>query len=52
MGHYLQSNEYYHFQIIFFENFPGIVKYIYFDATDKGDTCTIGLQSIYLFYLK
>ncbi|CAF5168339.1 unnamed protein product, partial [Rotaria sp. Silwood1] len=44
MSHYIEINQYYHFQIIFFEDSPGIVQYKYFDATDQGDTCTIGVQ--------
>ncbi len=50
MSHYLEANEYYHFQIIFKENSSGIVQYKYFDATDGGDSCTIGVQSIRLFF--
>ena len=46
MSHYIQPNQFYHFQVIFFENNPGIVQYKYFDATDGGDTCTIGVQGI------
>lgn len=51
MSHYVLPNEYYHFQVIFFEYYPGIVQFKYFDATDGGDTCTIGVQGIY-FILK
>lgn len=46
MSHYVMPTEYYHFQISFFENYPGIVQFKYFDATDGGDTCTIGVQGI------
>jgi hypothetical protein len=51
MSHYIEPNQYYHFQIIFFENLPGIVQFIYFDATDGGDTCEIGVQSIFIVFL-
>lgn len=44
MSHYLEQEQFYHFQIIFIENSPGIVQLKYFDATDGGDTCTIGVQ--------
>jgi hypothetical protein len=44
MSHYLQSNQFYHFQILFFENSPGIVQFKYFQVTDGGNTCTIGVQ--------
>ncbi len=47
--HYNQSNEYYHFQIIFFENLPNIVKYVYFEASDGGNSSTIGVQSELFF---
>ncbi|CAF0903899.1 unnamed protein product [Rotaria sordida] len=44
-SHYGQSTQYYHFQILFYENLPGIVKYIYFQASDGGSSATIGVQS-------
>ena len=43
-SHFGASNEYYHFQILLYENLPGIVKIIYFDASDGGVSCTIGVQ--------
>ncbi|CAF1016753.1 unnamed protein product [Rotaria sordida] len=45
MSHYIEINQYYHFQLSFFENNPGVVQFKYFDATDQGDTCTIGVQA-------
>jgi hypothetical protein len=42
---YNRSTEYYHFQIIFFENLPNIVKYVYFEISDRGSSATIGVQS-------
>ncbi|CAF3316942.1 unnamed protein product [Rotaria socialis] len=45
MSHYVEKDQFYHFQVTFFENFPGVVQYKYFDATDHGDTCTIGVQA-------
>ncbi|UJR24156.1 hypothetical protein I4U23_027122 [Adineta vaga] len=45
MSHYLQPKEYYHFQVIFFENFPNIFQVKYYEATDGGITCTIGVQA-------
>ncbi|CAF0728673.1 unnamed protein product [Adineta steineri] len=44
-SHYQQEMEYYHFQVIFFEDKPGIVQYIYYDISDGGITCTVGVQS-------
>jgi hypothetical protein len=43
-SHYEQPADYYHFLVVFFENKPGIVQYIYYDATDGGTSCTIGVQ--------
>ncbi|CAF3811607.1 unnamed protein product [Rotaria magnacalcarata] len=42
--HYAQVNQYYHFQIIFYENLPNVVKYLYFEASDTGSSATIGVQ--------
>lgn len=50
MSHYVEREQFYHFQVKFFENYPGIVQYKYYDATDHGDTCTIGVQGFFLFY--
>jgi hypothetical protein len=50
MSHYGASNEYYHFQVLFFEALPGVVKYIYYDSSDTGISCTIGVQSIKSIY--
>jgi hypothetical protein len=49
--HYGQFNEYYHFQILFYENLPNIVTYIYFEASDGGVSATIGVQSKLLLYM-
>jgi len=43
-SHYLAPHEYYHFQIVFFENKPNIVQYKYYDISDKGSNCTVGVQ--------
>lgn len=43
-SHYLQPTEYYHFEIVFFENEPGIVQFIYYQAADSGASATIGVQ--------
>jgi hypothetical protein len=43
-SHYQQPQEYYHFQMVFFENKPGIVQYIYYDVSDRGASCTVGVQ--------
>lgn len=43
-----QSTRYYHFQIIFYENLPNIVKCVYFDMTDNGAGATIGVQSKFI----
>jgi hypothetical protein len=43
-SHYLQSNEYYHFEVVFFENRPGVVEFIYYEATDGGTSATVGVQ--------
>jgi hypothetical protein len=44
MSHFIHPDEYYHFQVVFFEAVPGVVQYKYFDASDGGDTCTIGVH--------
>ncbi len=44
-SHHKYLNKYYHFQIIFFENLPDIVKYVYFEISDEGNSSTIGVQS-------
>jgi len=31
--------------VIFFEGVPGVVQYKYFDASDGGISCTVGVQS-------
>ncbi|CAF1027025.1 unnamed protein product [Adineta steineri] len=41
---YSSSLQYCHFQIIFDENQPNIVKYIYFDVASGGSSATIGVQ--------
>jgi len=43
-SHYAASNQYYHFQVIFYENLPGIVTYVYYQSSDTGISCTIGVQ--------
>jgi hypothetical protein len=30
--------------VIFFEGVPGVVQYKYFDASDGGISCTVGVQ--------
>ncbi|CAF1048953.1 unnamed protein product [Adineta steineri] len=37
-------SNYYHFQILFYENLPNIVKYVYFEISDGGSLATIGVQ--------
>ncbi|CAF4051086.1 unnamed protein product, partial [Rotaria sp. Silwood1] len=44
MSHYLQSTQYYQFQVKFFEATPGIVQFKYFYASDGGITATVGVQ--------
>lgn len=39
-----QLNTFYHFQIQFFENLPGVVSYTYFNLSDAGNSSTIGVQ--------
>lgn len=48
-SHYGASSQYYHFQIIFYEASPGIVRYYYFQASDGGVSATIGVQSKLFF---
>ena len=43
-SHISQSSYYYHFQIVFDEAAPGVVKFIYFEATDGGASATVGVQ--------
>ena len=44
MSHYSQASRYFHFQVTFFEAAPGIVEFKYFEATDGGISCTVGVQ--------
>ncbi|CAF4660646.1 unnamed protein product, partial [Rotaria socialis] len=44
-SHFGQSTQYYHFQIVFYENLPGVVDFLYFQASDGGVSATIGVQS-------
>ena len=41
---YGSPTQYYHFQVIFFEASPNIVRFIYFNAFNNGSTATIGIQ--------
>ncbi|CAF1341501.1 unnamed protein product [Adineta steineri] len=43
-SHFGASTQYYHFQIIFYENLPNIVKCLYFETYDGGASATIGVQ--------
>ena len=43
-SHISTPGEYYHFQVVFYENAPGIVKYIYFEISDGGASATVGVQ--------
>ncbi|CAF2168096.1 unnamed protein product [Rotaria magnacalcarata] len=43
-GHYSEKSRYYRFQIIFYENVPNIVRYVYFHISDGGASATIGVQ--------
>ncbi|CAF3485076.1 unnamed protein product [Rotaria sp. Silwood1] len=43
-SHYQQSTDYYNFQVIFFENMPGVVQFIYYEVTDEGASSTVGVQ--------
>lgn len=43
-SYYLQSAEYCHFEVLFFENMPGVVQFIYYESTDGGATASIGVQ--------
>ncbi|CAF1131866.1 unnamed protein product [Adineta steineri] len=43
-SNYASPINYYHFQIIFYENLPNIVKYVYFEIFDGGASATIGVQ--------
>ncbi|CAF0790451.1 unnamed protein product [Adineta steineri] len=36
--------QYYHFQILFYENLPNIVKYVYFEIYAGSSSATIGVQ--------
>ena len=45
-GNTIQSTDQCHFQIIFNENRPGIVKYHYFFISDTGAAGTIGVQGM------
>ncbi|CAF4076911.1 unnamed protein product [Adineta steineri] len=46
--YYLSStanpSSYYHFLILFYENLPNIVEYVYLEISDGGSSATIGVQ--------
>lgn len=42
--HYEHKANYYHFTVQLEEARPNIVTFKYYDAVDKGETCTIGVQ--------
>ena len=44
MSHFSSSTRYYRFQAVFFEDQPNVVQYKYFEASDRGVSCTIGVQ--------
>jgi hypothetical protein len=44
-SHYDSASYSYRFHVIFYENAPGIVKYVYLEATNRGASATIGVQS-------
>lgn len=48
MSHYGASSQYYHFQIVFYENTPGVVRYYYYQDSDGGSSATIGTQGMLL----
>ena len=48
-SHIGTPSEYYHFQVIFYENVPGIVKIIYFETSDGGVSATVGVQREFFF---
>ena len=43
-AHFSSRTRYYRFQIVFYENAPGIVRFFYFQASDTGNSATIGVQ--------
>ena len=50
-SHYTSAVKYYHFQMIFFEYQPNIVKCLYFEISYAGLSATIGVQSKFYFFL-
>ena len=51
LSHITSSSKYFQFQILFFENQPDIVQYVYFESTDGGASATIGVQRRLLNFL-
>lgn len=47
--HFGIYNLIYQFQVIFYENAPGIVKYAYIQTGDNGTSATVGTQGISVF---
>ena len=43
-AHFSSSTRYYRFQIVYYENAPGIVRFFYFQCSDAGASATIGTQ--------
>lgn len=39
------TTQYYHFQIVFYENMPNVVAFHYYQASSGGSSATIGLQN-------
>ena len=48
-SHFGAPNQYYHFQILFYEASLNVVRYYYYQASDGGISATIGVQSELLF---
>ncbi|CAF1431045.1 unnamed protein product [Adineta steineri] len=44
ISYYASPSSYFHFQIIFYENLPNVVKYVYFEIFNGGSSATIGVQ--------
>ena len=49
LADFSQSTQYTQLHVVFYENLPGIVKYIYYRSSDGGVSATIGVQSKLIF---
>ena len=50
-SHFSAPTQYYHLQIIFYENLPNIVTCFYMETFDGGASATIGVQGMFVDFI-